>query len=99
MFCNVGFDVWTLYDVMHGGFNRLTVTVTDGGECTWGAPVQCEASAGFFFGSIIAMLALLVGCFTFFWYIARAFRQLRNELYQKYRMGNMLVRIQARLPT
>ena len=75
---------------------KFKVQVVGGGACTWGAEVQCILPVRLFIASIIKILGMIVYCLMFYVYIYRAIRQYKKELYQKYRLGNLLTRIQAR---
>lgn len=78
------------------GKAKLRVEVVGGGACTWGAEVECEVPKRLLIASVLSILGMIVYGLMIFVYIFRAFRQYKKELYQRYRLTNMLVRMQAR---
>lgn len=75
---------------------RFRVDVVSGDACTWGADVRCRVPARLMVPAVIIGLGMLAYCIMFYVYIFRAFRQYKKELYHRCRLGNLLVRMQAR---
>eukprot|EP00892_Ulva_mutabilis_P004928 jgi/Ulvmu1/2807/UM142_0005.1 len=72
------------------------VRLPDGEACTWGVHARCAVSPALR-AAIIVVLPGTVACFVLYaFYLLRAWRQLSGELYQKYRVMNMVVRLQFR---
>lgn len=94
--CIVGAEMWVTAE-QSADSTKIKVKVVNGGECTWGADLQCDLPVRVYIGSIVTVLGMIVYCIMFFVYIARGWRQYEKELYQKYRLGNMLIRMQARI--
>lgn len=76
----------------------LEATPAPGSACDWGGRLECtvhddvRAVATVTFACIAAYFVLYA------FYLLRAWRQLSRELYQKYRLMNMILRLQVRPP-
>eukprot|EP00892_Ulva_mutabilis_P005824 jgi/Ulvmu1/3613/UM017_0025.1 len=76
--------------------HTINTRVVKGGACSWGAELECEISPFLFAGTIVTFVAIAAYLAMFAYYLMRAWRQLSGQLYQRYRMVNMAVRLQFR---
>eukprot|EP00892_Ulva_mutabilis_P005823 jgi/Ulvmu1/3612/UM017_0024.1 len=70
--------------------------VVKGGNCTWGAELKCEISDTLYAGTILFFVGTGLYFVTYAYFLVRSWRQLSGQLYQKYRILNMAVRLQFR---
>lgn len=87
--------VWATVLAMDDG-EFLSITVEDGGSCGWGARLQCSMSRleyGVSMGTYACVAAYFI---LYFWLLRRGRLQLQAVAYQKYRMANLLHRLQVR---
>ena len=76
--------------------HTVSTTVAGGGSCTWGAELQCEISPMLYAATILSFVGLALYFVAYAYYLITAWRQLSGQLYQKYRILNMAVRLQVR---
>ena len=95
--CNAVVVLWISGMGMEDGHTIIT-RVVHGDSCAWGAKLECEISPFLYAGTIVTFVAVSIyfGLFAFF--LMRSWRQLSGQLYQKYRMVNMSMRLQVRPP-
>ena len=76
--------------------HTIRMTVVRGSGCTWGAQLQCEISSKLYGATIGVFCATALYFLLYAFFLVRAWRQLGRELYQKYRILNMVLRLQVR---
>eukprot|EP00892_Ulva_mutabilis_P005827 jgi/Ulvmu1/3616/UM017_0028.1 len=91
-----GLVVWMLTMYTQDG-HAVEVSVADGGVCGWGAAVVCSASPSLQAAMALTLVAVLSYFGLYGFYLVRAWRQLSDKLYQKFRMNNVVMRIQTRV--
>ena len=78
--------------------HAVEVRVVGGGECDWGARAECSTSDAMAVATSLSVAAIAAYYGLYAFYLARAWRQLSDKLYQRFRMSNIVMRLQARPP-
>ena len=86
--------VWACVMAMEDG-RTVQVTHVDGGECTWGAKLECSLSKSMWRANLLLYIfvGIYFSAYTFF--LRRGWRQLKKVPYQRYRMANLVLRFQV----
>ena len=92
-----GLAIWLLIQTRGDEHHLLRVTQLDG-TCTWGSRLRCAQTAPFRAGFVLFALGGVVYCALYAWYIVRTFAQLKQRLYQDYRVANQLLQVQVCAP-
>jgi hypothetical protein len=77
-------------------------TADVGGTCTWGESLECSAPGSVIAGSVLSIAAVVVYGALWTRYMWMAWHELNQQLYQRFRVWNMIWQIQvrpARAPT
>ena len=89
--------VWIVVIAVNDG-HTVRVRLPEGRSCTWGERGRCSVSPDVLAATSIVFVATALYFFLYAFYLLRSWRQLSKELYQKYRLMNMVVRLQVRCP-
>jgi hypothetical protein len=89
--------VWITWQSVTAKGAAVDTQVVGGGPCSWGAELRCSMPQPLMVASALVVASKLLYCIVFFVYLARAWRQYAKQLYQRYRVYNMLLRIMVRL--
>lgn len=87
--------VWATVMAMEDG-RFIRITVLEGEACQWGSRLKCSVSPtvwGVAMGTYACVAAYFI---LYFWLLWRGSVQLRAVTYQKYRMANLVHRLQVR---
>lgn len=85
---------WTMAMYAEDGHSVEVQPVGD--TCAWGAEVTCSTSGAFDVAGSLSVCVIIAYFALYGFYLWRAWRQLASKLYQKYRMMNIVLRIQVR---
>lgn len=76
--------------------HTIHVRVDEGDSCTWGAKLECKISPTLYAATIVTFAGSAMYFALYFFFLMRSWRQLSSQLYQKYRILNLAVRLQVR---
>lgn len=65
------------------------------GSCNWGDEIECSAHAPIFVASLLWLMLSAGYCTWYATYLAKAYRQLKGRLYQRFRISNVLLQLQV----
>eukprot|EP00892_Ulva_mutabilis_P005825 jgi/Ulvmu1/3614/UM017_0026.1 len=88
-------EVWIAAMGIQDG-HTIETTVGGGGSCTWGAELECRISQKLYGATIGVLCATAIYFALYAIFLMRAWRQLGRQLYQKFRVLNMIMRLQFR---
>lgn len=89
-----GLVSWTIGMYAEDGHSVEVMLLGD--TCGWGAEVSCSTSTAFDVSGSLSVCAIIAYFALYGFYLWRAWRQLAGKLYQKYRMMNIVMRLQVR---